>query len=315
MAEIFRARSPHELYRQQLLALDHYGREVFVHGQRTLELLNVITVIEEPQRRVHCVPGRRASPFLALSEALWMLAGRNDVKALLPYNKHISDYSDDGKTLYDAYGYRMRDQIPDLLERLRRDPNDRRAVLMIWRKEDLTADTKSPPCNDVISFKLRDGKLHMTVFCRSNDLHWGLYAVNLPQFSILQEYLAVRLHAGLGLQTHISNSLHIYLDGPGARPTKRMLATIEEPLPLMPEPCPLFQSGLTQHHEFVASANAVLGGEHLEDDVSFLEFAEDFLRAYREKDAPFLGTFGCRHADYYPDWLVWGKYYLAGEGM
>jgi len=319
MAEIFRARSPHFLYRKQLQFILDNGQDLKVRGLRTREILNAVTVIEEPRRRVHCVPGRHASPFLALSEALWLLAGRNDVAALLPYNKHISDYSDDGETLYDAYGYRMRDQIPDLIERLRKDPNDRRAVLTIWQGKDLTAETKSPPCNDVVSFKLRDGRLHMTVFCRSNDLHWGLYAVNLPQFSILQEYLAARLHVEMGTQTHISNSLHIYLDGPGARPTKRMLAAMEEPLPVLPDPGPLFPWILTSHKEFVEYASEALDGfnPHRSEDpnfrpvqIPFLEFAMDFLRCYRDEES-LEGQ--CAWADKFPDWIAWGENYLAVE--
>ena len=99
--EVFRGRSAHEIYRGQLQCLLERGAEVTVRGLRSRELLDAVTIIAEPRRRVHLVPGRRANPFLALSESLWLLAGRNDVQALLPYNKRILDYSDDGETLYD----------------------------------------------------------------------------------------------------------------------------------------------------------------------------------------------------------------------
>jgi len=312
--EVFRGRSAHEIYRSQLQCLLERGAEVTVRGLRSRELLNAVTIITEPRRRVHLVPGRRANPFLALSESIWLLAGRNDVQALLPYNKRIMDYSDDGETLYDAYGYRIKNQIPELIERLQVDSSDRRAVLMVWEPRDLTAVTKSPPCNDIIMFKLRDGRLHMTVFCRSNDIHWGLYAVNLCQFSVLQEYLATRLRAELGTQTHISNSLHLYLDGPGAGPTKRMQRCWETGLPLLPEPQPLFPSGLPRHEEFVRSCSAILDGEMLHDDVPFLEFADDFLRYYRVRNMdirpPLRGIQNCRHADLYADWVLAGECFL-----
>lgn len=310
--EVFRGRSAHEIYRGQLQFLLERGSEVTVRGLRSRELLDAVTIITEPRRRVHLVPGRRANPFLALSESLWLLAGRNDVQALLPYNQRILDYSDDGETLYDAYGYRIKDQIPELLYRLAADRADRRAVLTVWEPRDLTAETKSPPCNDLIMFKLRDGRLHMTVFCRSNDIHWGLYAVNLCQFSILQEYLAVRLRAEVGIQTHISNSLHVYLDGPGAKPTERMERLWGAYLPALPEPQPLFPYGLPMHEIFVHSCNRVLDSAEIRDDVPFLEFASDFLRYYRQRDRSTIRPFKTclRHADRYADWVMAGKAFL-----
>ncbi|KKK85049.1 hypothetical protein LCGC14_2777180, partial [marine sediment metagenome] len=107
--------SPHNLYRYQLNYILNQGQDVEVHGKSTKELLDVATVIDEPRRRVHVVPGRRANPFLALSEALHILGGRHDVASLLPYNKRIVDFSDDGVDLYGAYGRRIKDQIPYLL--------------------------------------------------------------------------------------------------------------------------------------------------------------------------------------------------------
>lgn len=323
---IWRGISPHWLYRHQLNALLNHGDKVtvmdHVSGQeiQTRELLDVATVIDEPQRRVHMVPGRFANPFLALSESIWLLAGRNDIAVLKPYNSRIDLYSDDKHTLYDAYGFRIKDQILDLINRLKANPSDRRAVFTIWTPADLTAETKSPPCNDLIAFKLREGKLHMTVFCRSNDLHWGLYAVNLCQFSILQEYIATRLRVAVGQQTHISNSLHIYTEGPAAKINERMQEAESEGLPELPDPQPLFPAGLPRHDYFVASCNDVLEGGNYgfygegnpleEEGIKFLEFASDFLRCYRERRNPAFFLEGCRHADYYADWTMAGKQFL-----
>lgn len=314
---------PHHLYRMQLQEILENGQDVEVRGLQTRELLNAVTVIWEPRRRVHIVPGRQANPFLALSESLWLLAGRNDIAVLAPYNKRIHEFSDDGLTLYGAYGLRIRDQIPAVLDRLRADPSDRRAILSIWRPEDLLARTLDPPCNDMVALKLRDNKLHMTVFCRSNDLHWGLYAVNLCQFSFLLEYLAARLRAEVGTQTHISNSLHIYGgDHPGKKVTERMLAHWGEALPLLEfyKPTPLFPTGLPRHEEFVADCNAVLDGEEYGYDgepfgggVPFLEFASDYLRAYRECRGSYYGLWweDIRHVEDYPEWIEAAKTFLT----
>src|SRR3990167_518575 len=227
MTVVFSAPTGAYLYRAQLQALLE-APEVLVRGLKTRELLNVITEIQFPRARIQIVPGRRLNPWLALSESLWLLAGRNDTSALLPYNKRILEFSDDGDTLYGAYGKRLMPQVPAAVERLRKDNHDRRAVLSIWREKDLTADVKDPPCNDLVMFKLRGEHLHMTVINRSNDLHWGLHAVNLIQFSILQEYMAYLLSFNVGTQVHLSNSLHIYMEGAGAQITANMIRAKDE---------------------------------------------------------------------------------------
>lgn len=68
----------------------------------------VIATYTHPRERVLFNSARDANPFFHLYEALWMLAGRNDVAPLAYYAKNIANYSDDGKTLNGAYGYRWR---------------------------------------------------------------------------------------------------------------------------------------------------------------------------------------------------------------
>ena len=299
---IFEGTCATDLYRRQLFAILDCGQDVEVRGLRTRELLDVVTIIQQPLRRPHIVPGRYANPYLALSESLHLLAGRNDVASLLPYNRRILEFSDDGETLYGAYGYRIKDQLPNLIERLHRDPYDRRAVLAIWRPEDLTVVSKDPPCNDLIIFKLRNDHLHMTVVNRSNDLHWGLYAVNVYQFSFLQEYIAARLNAAVGTQTHLSNSLHIYLEGPGARITERMIAARFESLPPPPPNRPLLreaEANHISHMEFVAACSQILDNEPLSIGFPspFLWFALAYLRPSDPRNG---GAF-------YPEWEAAAK--------
>ena len=321
MTKMYSSDSPAEIYRQQLSDLLAEGRQVRVNNevasdQDTLELLNVVTELTRPRNRMQVVPGRYANPWLALSEALHLLAGREDVATLKPYNRRITDYSDDGSTLYASYGHRLRDQIEPALARLEANPTDRRVVLSIWRAEDLTVRSKNSPCNDVIMFKLRDEKLHMTVTCRSNDLHWGLHAVNLPQFSILQEYLAARLRVSLGSQVHISNSLHLYKDGPHAAINERMLAAMDEPLPQTYGGW-LFPTMPISHADFVRDCNRALEnmtGPTLTSPVPLLEFAADFLALYRNLlarggNVP-LDDQEVRHASTFADWMEAGSAFL-----
>lgn len=295
---------PSDIYRQQLKNL-LTAPEVTVRGRPTRELLNVVTEIS-PLNCVQIVPGRKLNPWLALSEALALIAGSDLVKHLEPYNKRIKEFSDNGVTFYGSYGARIAEQIPHLLERLK-IPGDRRAVLQIWDVQDLMAETADPPCNDTIMFKLRDEKLHMTVINRSNDLHWGLHAVNLPQFAILQQYLAMHLETGLGTQTHISNSLHIYLDGPQQTLTKNMLAAMDEPITYLEAPFLFPSNGLGDHKVYKDLAYEILDG-NLIHEPPFLEFASIFLYTYRQRKSKKLPSF--EHAQFAP-WVQAGIEFLA----
>jgi thymidylate synthase len=107
-----------------------------------------------PKERVLFNAVRDANPFFHVYESLWMLAGRNDVAPLVYYVKDFIKFSDDGRTLNGAYGYRWRkhevkgevfqgdqwnetyDQLDLLVAHLKADPNSRRAVLQMWNVED-----------------------------------------------------------------------------------------------------------------------------------------------------------------------------------
>jgi hypothetical protein len=79
---------------------------------------------------------------------------------------------------------------------------------------DLNAQRRDLPCNTHVYFKPRDGKLHMTVCCRSNDIIWGCYGANAVHFSVLQEYMARLVGMEMGFYYHISDSWHYYTDNP-----------------------------------------------------------------------------------------------------
>lgn len=112
----------------------------------------VTVTYTHPRERILFNAARDANPFALLYEALWMLAGRNDVAPLAYYCKQFREYSDDGRTLNGAYGYRWRkadaphdgngllrgatDQLDLLVSHLKADPTSRRAVLQMWNVED-----------------------------------------------------------------------------------------------------------------------------------------------------------------------------------
>lgn len=195
----------------------------------------VTTLYRNPRERILWMPERDANPFFHLFESLWMLAGRNDVAFPAFFAKQMSEYSDDGKTMRGAYGYRWRkwfgyDQLNVIVAELKRDPASRRCVLDMWDggkyaypwrghlseeaelsdAGDLLATTKDKPCNTHIYVDVRGGALNITVCCRSNDIWWGAYGANAVHFSFLQEYLATMVGVPIGRYWQISNNYHIY---------------------------------------------------------------------------------------------------------
>lgn len=178
----------------------------------------VITTYLHPTERVLFNPVRDANPVFHLVEAIWMLAGSNDVESLLPFNSGYSAYANEG-IVHGAYGHRWRvtfgvDQILGVIRVLKRDPASRQAVMAMWDpySNDLEGNYKDRPCNTHIYFDCRGGKLNMTVCCRSNDMVWGAYGANVVHFSLLQELIAHGIGAPVGVYRQFSNNFHVYTE-------------------------------------------------------------------------------------------------------
>ena len=177
----------------------------------------VTTMYLRPDERVLFWPERNANPYFHFMESLWMLAGRNDVKWISQFNKSFGQFSDDGKRFHGAYGHRWRmhfkmDQIKSVVEILRKNLLDRRAVIQMWSADDdLGRDGLDFPCNLIIAFDATDGRLNMTVFNRSNDIVWGAYGANAVHMSFLQEFVASAASLPLGIYWQVSNNWHGYL--------------------------------------------------------------------------------------------------------
>ncbi len=169
-----------------------------------------------PWERVLFDPVRNCNPWLHLFESLWVLAGRNDVAFISQFSKRMVEFSDDGETWHDAYGYRMRqwflrDQIQEAIRLLKASHDERRAVLQMWDCiADLGRDGKAFPCNTHLYLKIREGCLTLTICCRSNDLVWGAMGSNSVCFSMLQEYLAAMIGVPVGPMYQLSDSWHAY---------------------------------------------------------------------------------------------------------
>lgn len=186
----------------------------------------VTTILNKPAERVIFWKERDANPFFHFFECLWMVSGRDDAAFL---NRFVSDFgkrfSDDGKTLHGAYGFRWRkhfrfDQIPVVIEKLQKNPFDRRVVLQMWDADDLIepSEAKDLPCNLLVIPRVvygerdKPNRLNFLVCNRSHDVIWGLFGANAVHFSFLQEYVAANLGLDVGTLTFVSNNFHAYVD-------------------------------------------------------------------------------------------------------
>lgn len=208
--------------------MDTSDKLVFERGSRNGPVFEsfrpVTTIYEFPTNRVLFDPARDANPFFHVFEAIWMLAGWNDVAWVAKFNKQMMEYSDDGKTIAGSnYGERWQRPLSLVYRDLVKNKDSRRAFIPIFVPEDNERQwtSKDLPCNTGVHFLVRLGyQLDMTVFNRSNDMLLGAYGANYVHFGFLQEYLACALGLAVGEYSQISSCFHLYKDFPV---TKRIL--------------------------------------------------------------------------------------------
>lgn len=227
-----RARNVNDAYARGIVLIRTHANPRASRYGATLEVPEpVATTYAKPLERVLFDAHRNINPFFHLFEALWILAGRNDVEWVAQFAAKMREFSDDGQVYHGAYGARLRhwpryapeddkghsfyqqetDQLREVINLLRRDPETRRAVVCIYDPTlDLGTTSKDIPCNDTIKFESRDGVLNMIVFCRSNDMIWGAYGTNAVQFGFLLEYVAGMVGMTVGTYTQISCNYHVY---------------------------------------------------------------------------------------------------------
>lgn len=193
------------------------GRATAPRGKETLEVENVCLELAEPRQRVCLVPQRKANIFGTLADTLWVLAGRHDVDFPSYYIKRLREFSDDGLVFHGGYGPRLRnwhgiDQLKAVHRLLKEEPATRRAALILFDPQrDFTTTGKDIPCNNWMHFTQREGRLNLRVVSRSMDVIWGS-VINVFEWTVLQELMALSLGVHVGSYTHVVGSFHIYCD-------------------------------------------------------------------------------------------------------
>lgn len=202
---------------QQYTQLKTRGKLVRPRGLLCLELEDHSYVLP-PYVRFQNFAARKLNVKYIRDEFRWYLKGdRFDLsiceKAKIwqgIINSDGSINSNYGQYIFHGDG----NQFDNVVRTLASDPDSRRASMTILDRQHLLSDTKDVPCTYALNFRLRDGKLNMSVLMRSQDALYGM-ASDAPCFSFIQEMVleALREHMPniqCGTYFHHANSFHAY---------------------------------------------------------------------------------------------------------
>ncbi len=132
-------------------------------------------------------------------ELLWFLRGETNVRFLNEHGVTIWDeWADELGELGPVYGYQWRswpgrgaesiDQISDVIEQIRANPDSRRLIVSAWNVADLPA-MALPPCHLLFQFYVADGKLSCQMYQRSADVFLGV-PFNIASYALLTMMVA-----------------------------------------------------------------------------------------------------------------------------
>lgn len=185
------------------------GSEASPRGMKTWEIEDVLLELTNPREAMPVKVGRMLSTKICAAETMQWLAGVSDLAQLDDVSRgRFSSFSDDGETLYGAYGPRARRGLLRAASILSDDPDSRRATVSIWGHDEATV-TNDLPCTLSWGFRIRDGRLNMSTTMRSWDVFTGL-AYDLPAMTRIQSALAWALEVEVGTYKHYAHSLHLY---------------------------------------------------------------------------------------------------------
>ncbi|MCK9481126.1 MAG: thymidylate synthase [Bacteroidia bacterium] len=152
-------------------------------------------------------------------ELLWFLRGETNIAYLKENGVSIWDeWADAEGNLGPVYGKQWRswecpdgnviDQISELIQGLKNNPDSRRHIVTAWNPADLPKMALSP-CHCLFQFYVADGKLSCQLYQRSADLFLGV-PFNIASYALLTMMVAQVTNLKLGEYVHTFGDAHIY---------------------------------------------------------------------------------------------------------
>lgn len=156
-----------------------------------------------------------------IHELLWFLRGETNIAYLRERGVGIWDeWADERGDLGPIYGHQWRswptgtgahiDQIAQVVETLRRDPDSRRLVVSAWNVADL-GRMALQPCHVLFQFYVADGALSCQLYQRSADIFLGV-PFNIASYALLTHMVAQVTDLRPGEFIHTLGDAHLYLN-------------------------------------------------------------------------------------------------------
>lgn len=168
-----------------------------------------------------CVTTKKLHLRSIIHELLWFLKGDTNIKYLQDNGVKIWDeWADKNGDLGHVYGYQWRswpaadggtiDQITNLINGLKNNPDSRRHIVSAWNVADIDY-MALPPCHSFFQFYVADGKLSCQLYQRSADLFLGV-PFNIASYALLTMMVAQVTGYKPGDFIHTFGDAHIYLN-------------------------------------------------------------------------------------------------------
>jgi len=152
-------------------------------------------------------------------ELLWFLRGDSNVRWLQEHGVRIwNEWADEDGELGPVYGVQWRswpapdgrhiDQIAQVLDTIRTDPDSRRMVVSAWNVAELDRMALQP-CHALFQFHVADGRLSCQLYQRSADLFLGV-PFNIASYSLLTHMVAQQTGLEVGDFIWTGGDCHIY---------------------------------------------------------------------------------------------------------
>jgi thymidylate synthase len=156
-----------------------------------------------------------------IHELLWFLDGDTNVKYLKDNKVSIWDeWADENGELGPVYGKQWRswttregssiDQIKQVVETLKKNPDSRRIIVSAWNVEDIP-NMALAPCHCLFQFYVADGKLSCQLYQRSADTFLGV-PFNIASYALLTMMMAQVCGLKVGDFVHTFGDAHLYLN-------------------------------------------------------------------------------------------------------
>ena len=176
-----------------------------------------------------------------IHELLWFLKGDTNVRYLQENGVSIwNEWARPDGDLGPVYGYQWRswpaadgrhiDQIGQVLEQLRKNPDSRRMIVSAWNVADLDRMALMP-CHAFFQFYVADGRLSCQLYQRSADMFLGV-PFNIASYALLTLMIAQVCGLQPGELVHTFGDTHIYLNH---------LDKVQEQLSRSPRPLPVMK--------------------------------------------------------------------------